>query len=207
MPVNMRRNIHFCVHTLRPGQQGATLMEALIAIVVLGLGVMALLGAQLHTMVNTQNSVRRTQAIRLIDDLSERIKAMPDAVSSASAFTMGWSQSPATTGVPDCNTLACNSAQLAQFERNRWLSHVRESLPMGQANVFTVAGDVRQLGVMLAWRVNDKDGANVSAVLAPPSTGDAAVSCPSGRICHLQYVSLAQRCLPVAASQAYCSGP
>lgn len=182
-------------------------MEALIAIVVLGLGVMGLLGAQLHTLVNSQNSVRRTQAIRLIDDLSERMKAMPDAVGSASLFTMDWSRKVAATGVPDCTTLACTSSQLSEFETNRWLSSVRDSLPMGQANVFVVTGEPRQLGVMLAWRINEQNTGDAAAVLAPASTGAASVSCPSGRICHLQYISLSQRCQPIDTDHAYCSGP
>ena len=193
--------------SLRPRQAGVSLMETLIAIVVMAVGLLALLGTQLHTLGNTQNSVRRTQAIRLIDDLSERMKSMPDAISLASAFTMGWSSTVATTGVPDCSTVACIPSQLAQFETNRWLASVKDSLPLGQANVFVVAGEPRQLGVMLAWRANERDNADAAALLAPLSTGAAQVSCPAQRICHLQYISLSQRCLAVDVDHAYCSGP
>lgn len=197
------------LHSARHGrrQAGASLIESLIAIVVMALGLLAVLGTQLHTLGNTQNSVRRTQAIRLIDDLSERMKSMPDAISLASAFTMGWSRAVATTGVPDCSTTACIPSQLAQFEMNRWLASVKDSLPLGQANVFAVEGEPRQLGVMLAWRANDKDTPEAAALLAPLSTGAAQVSCPEQRICHLQYISLNQRCLSVDADRAYCSGP
>ena len=197
----------FHTASYRPTQTGVSLVETLIAIVVMAVGLLALLGTQLHTLGNTQNSVRRTQAIRLIDDLSERMKSMPDATGLASAFTMGWSRAVATTGVPDCSTSACIPSQLAQFEMNRWLASVKDSLPLGQANVFVVAGEPRQLGVMLAWRANEKDTADAAALLAPLSTGAAQVSCPAQRICHLQYISLSQRCLAVDVDHAYCSGP
>ena len=186
-------------------QQGFTLIEALIGIVVLGLGVLALLVAQLHTLGNTQNSIRRTQAVRLIDDLSERLKAMPDAVAAAPLFATNWNAASSTTGVVDCSVVDCTSAQLAQFEKLRWLRSVQHSLPLGQANVFVVADMPQQLGVMLAWRANEKDG-DAAELIVPPSTGDAAVSCPAGRICHLQYISLAQRCQSIGADQALCGG-
>ena len=61
-------------------QQGITLLESLIAIIVIALGVLGILGIQMRTLNNTQNSLYRTQAIRLIDDLSERIAANPNAL-------------------------------------------------------------------------------------------------------------------------------
>lgn len=61
-------------------QQGITLLESLIAIIVIALGVLGILGMQMRTLNNTQNSLYRTQAIRLIDDLSERIAANPNAL-------------------------------------------------------------------------------------------------------------------------------
>lgn len=58
-------------------QQGLTLLESLVAIVVLALGVLGMLGVQMRTLAETQTGVRRAQAVRLIEDLSERIKSNP----------------------------------------------------------------------------------------------------------------------------------
>lgn len=188
-------------------QNGVSLMESLIAVVVLAAALLGMLGMQMRTLTNTQDSVRRTQAIRLIDDLSERMKAQPDAIGQASQITMNWDAAVQTTGLDDCATTPCTAKKLIRYEANRWLSSVKENLPLGQARVFSVTGDPRQLGVMLAWRVNDKDAADSAALLAPPSTGEAAVHCPEKRICHLQYISLTRRCLPIDADTAYCVGP
>lgn len=191
----------------RHRQAGVSLMEALIAILLLTLGLLAILGMQVHALANVQDSVRRTQAIRLVEDLSERMKSLPDGIGQASNVVLAWGSAVQTAGISDCTALSCTPSQLAKFEVNRWLASVKESLPLGDANVFAVASDPRQLGVMLAWRANEKDGVDAMAVLAPPSTGDAAVACPAHRICHLQFVSLTQRCLPIDADNAYCTGP
>ena len=61
-------------------QKGMALIEALVSIVVLSLGGLALVGIQLRTLVDTQNGVHRAQAIRLINDLSERMKVSPDSL-------------------------------------------------------------------------------------------------------------------------------
>lgn len=191
----------------RPRQAGLSLMEALVAIVLLTLGFLAILGLQMHALANVQDSVRRTQAIRLVEDLSERLKTLPDAMGQAGNFALDWSSAVQTSGLDDCTAVQCTPSKLAKFESNRWLASVKESLPLGQANVFVVASDPRQLGVMLAWRANEKDAVDAMALLAPPSTGVAGVSCPAQRICHLQFVSLTQRCLPIDADNAYCATP
>ena len=64
-------------------QRGVTLLESMIAIVLVALGVLGILGVQLRTLSDTQTAVRRAQAIRLIEDLSERMKANPAALTTA----------------------------------------------------------------------------------------------------------------------------
>ena len=61
-------------------QRGITLLESLIAIVVAALGILGILGVQMRTLTDTQTSMRRAQAIRLIEDLSERMRVHPNAL-------------------------------------------------------------------------------------------------------------------------------
>ena len=60
-------------------QRGFSLIESLVAVVVMALGILGILGVQMRTLADTQTGVRRAQAIRLIEDLSERIKLNPNA--------------------------------------------------------------------------------------------------------------------------------
>lgn len=188
-------------------QHGITLIESLVAIVVLSLGVLGVLGVQLRTLSDTQTSVRRAQAVRLIEDLSERIKINPDGLSNMGSYTAAWSESISGT-TTNCATEACTASDLAAYDRNLWINAVRTTMPLGDANIFLAADEAtstagrRQLGVMVSWRENERaalktDGtadAAYTAPLSPASTGGASVSCPSGRSCHLQYVQVISRC-------------
>ena len=68
-------------------QKGFSLLESMIAIIVMVLGILGVLGAQMKTLTDTQSSVRRAQAIRLIGDLGERLQNNPDALGDLSTYT------------------------------------------------------------------------------------------------------------------------
>jgi len=180
----------------RQSQQGFSLIESLVAIVVMALGILGIVGVQMRTLADTQNGVRRAQAIRLIEDLSERAKINPSALDNIAKYVKGFG--PAGTPPIDCKFSACNSAQLAQYDVEIWKQAIANTLPLGDAAVFMSAdeatpGNQRQLGVMISWRENESDAA-AAAIFTPDSTGTAGVSCPANRTCHLQYIQLNSRC-------------
>lgn len=179
------------------GQSGISLVESLVAIVVMALGILGVLGAQLHILADTQSGTRRSQALRLVEDLSERLKTHPDALGQAAAYTLHWAT---TLPIPsDCQTSSsalddfCDGAALQAFHLHRWLEGVRTQLPHGDVALFLPSADSRQLGVMLAWYEHERPGAPMPLALGK-ETG--LPTCPKGRQCHLQFISLGQRCLP-----------
>ena len=60
-------------------QRGMTLIESVVAIVVAALGILGVVGTQVRTLADTQTTVRRAQAVRLIEELSERMQINPSA--------------------------------------------------------------------------------------------------------------------------------
>lgn len=203
-------------------QRGITLIESLVAIVVAALGILGIVGVQLRTLTDTQTSVRRAQAIRLIEDIGERTTANPNALASINAYVTGFDATPA---VPDCSN-GCGPAQLAAYDVAVWKRTVRENLPLGQASIFVppaesalAAGLGRQLGVMIAWRenervakVSDADDADSTSYRGAinASIGGGGVTCRDGFTCHLQYIPVASRCAPylpgTGAALYYCPG-
>ncbi|MGC3985140.1 MAG: type IV pilus modification protein PilV [Pseudorhodoferax sp.] len=198
-------------------QRGVTLLESMIAIVLVALGVLGILGMQLRTLSDTQTTVRRAQAIRLIEDLGERIKANPTSLTAAvlANYTVGWGAVSGTP--PDCAS-GCGPGDTALADIAQWKANVAATLPLGQATVFVVANgtatNVRpQLGVMVSWRENERqrEGATaaenlaykapfaIGTVTTGASTGTTSVSCPANRICHLQYLLPTLRCTPYVA--------
>lgn len=198
----------------RAGQRGVTLLESMIAIVLVALGVLGILGVQLRTLADTQTAVRRAQAIRLIEDLSERLKANPSALAPGvlARYEVGWG---AVTGsVPNCAS-GCTAGDMARADIAQWKQTVASTMPLGDAAVFATAGTAgsntrTQLGVMISWRENERQRDDLSAaeneafrtslatdpVLAGAGAATTTFSCPDNRTCHMQYLQPTMRCTP-----------
>lgn len=181
-------------------QRGISLLESLIALVVASLGILGIVGVQLRTLSDTQTSVRREQAIRLIEDLSERMKVNPNAMANISSYISDWDDTPTASTI--CSTAACNAEELATYDVVQWKEFLKEQMK-GEANLFVAAGEDaadnrRQLGVMIRWRQNEKAGVDssyLSAINAATGSGKT-VTCDEGYTCHLQYIPLSARCAP-----------
>lgn len=201
-------------------QAGITLVETLIALVVTAMGLLAVLGTQLRALTDNQTGVRRAQAIRLIEDLSERTRVNPHSLAQIGAYVSDWDHQPPATAAGNCADSACSPGQLAAFHLARWKASVSQVLPGGRAHVFIAEdeagasdGNRRQLGVMIGWRENEASGnADYRKPLGLDShdrRGNGAAACPDGRTCHLQYIPLSARCAPYfgdAAVEFFCAG-
>lgn len=198
-------------------QRGITLIESLVAILVMAIGILGILGLQMRTLTDTQAGVRRAQAIRLIEDLGERLQNNPDALGNLSAYTA------TPTASDDCASSACAPDKLATYDIKQWRTSVSNALPGSQAIVFIPQGGPRQLGVLIGWNENryNQNGqvlttAEETALKAPlvvsgmgktnGAAGDSAQDCPTGLTCHLQYIQPTQRCTPwiLGSGELYC---
>lgn len=191
-------------------QRGITLIESLVAIVIAALGILGILGVQMRTLTDTQTTVRRAQAIRLIEDLSERMKVSPNALLSIKDYESGYSEKGSDLTVTNCGGAACTPAEQAKYDLKQWKTTVQETLPGGQASIFLAPGETadanrRQLGVIIAWRENEREGTKTDDIDASKiraadgsfSAGtDTTNACPADKTCHLQYIPVAARCAP-----------
>ena len=207
-------------NTLHKRQRGITLIESMVALVIAALGILGILGVQMRTLSDTSTTVRRAQAIRLIDDLGERMRTNPNAMVNLGSYVSNFATNPA---VGSCAS-GCDHAALAAYDLAVWKQAVRNSLPLGQAEIFippaeagVAAAQRRQLGVMIAWRENEGDGRKTDDIDATKVrdnsgtlTDGATLACPANRICHLQYIPVPARCAPYApggnAPMYYCPG-
>lgn len=67
----------------------------------MALGILGILGVQMRTLTDTQTAVRRAQAIRLIEDLGERMKVSPNALANLNGYVTGSAQPLASLTVTD----------------------------------------------------------------------------------------------------------
>lgn len=165
--------------------KGSALLEALISMVILALGALALLGMQLRTLSETQTGTGRMQAVKLIEDIAERIKANPGTFAERGNYVLAWGAAP--VALANCAATACTPVQLASWDLNRWKQSVINTMSSGDATIFVLASDPSQLGVVIAWRANEKS--SNADYLRVQDLGQAIpAACPADKICHLVFV-------------------
>ncbi|MEN9313887.1 MAG: type pilus modification protein PilV [Pseudomonadota bacterium] len=182
-------------------QRGVTILEALVASVLLAVGIMGLAGVQTRSLIETRATNARATAVMLSRDLAERITttlmAARDWPSGSGATlsetisefsTLRFGEQRAETAACLSGAVPCTPAQLARSQLVRWRAEVAELLPNGDAATFA-ASDPERIGVMLAW-ADQVTQVNRPAVGAPNPLRVAApqLDCPAGRICHLMWL-------------------
>lgn len=95
-------------------QSGFSLIEVMISAVLLSVSILGLLGMQLVSMKGTQESYMKQQAMGIVQNLTERMRANKSAVLAKnylvdSSFSCG-------TALPNCSTSSCNNAQIATMD-------------------------------------------------------------------------------------------
>ncbi len=181
-------------------ERGITLLESLVAILLLALGVFSVLGIQMRILSDAQAGIRRSQAIRLVEDLRERISTNPEAAEYISTYVAEAPSLSANT----CST-PCSTAELAIHDIAQWHQAVKSTFINGKAYVFQSTADSdlnnqRQLGVMLAWKENEREASDpakteaLNQFLHLSSSDSPSQSCPEEYVCHLQYIHLPRRC-------------
>lgn len=117
----------------RPRQKGFSLVEVLIALVIMSVGMLGIAGLYVQSMQAGRTSMFRHHAVTLAGDVADRIRANPRA---AGAYT-------AATGTDNNCVLGgvmCTPAQMAANDILLWREQAAETLPGGDvAVVFAVA--------------------------------------------------------------------
>jgi type IV pilus assembly protein PilV len=132
-------------------QRGFTMVEVLVALVVLAIGLLGIAALYLNSLQSGRTAIYRTQAITLAADLADRIRANRTAQGAyATAFA------DAVAEVAGCFTTAgCVDTDLAATDLSRWKAELAQQLPNGQGQVvFTapvLAGDPASYVVTVQW--------------------------------------------------------
>jgi len=145
MPANIKQHIH-----------GFSLIEVLVALVILAVGLLGVAGLQANSLRNTYSANLRSQATTMAQDMIERIRANRDfALQSNANYAIALNAEPPADAT-DCRQAACTSAELANHDKSQWLSTL-QTLPTGNGQVTVdTANDIATVTVM--WD-NDRTGA------------------------------------------------
>ena len=128
-------------------QSGVTLMESMVALVILSVGLLGLAGIHVTGMRGNNGAYLRTQAAILVNDLAERMHANPNADANADVedgdayLSIPNIACDQPIDTPNCEAVACNSIQMAQYDSYQWVCSVEALLPGAQINVECIDGD------------------------------------------------------------------
>ncbi len=107
--------------------EGFTLLEVMIALFVLGIGLIGVAGLQSVSTSMSAQSAKRSQAVLLAQDMADRMRANNQGVDDGD-YDMGGGAAPAQN--TDCeNTTGCGTAALAAHDLWEWTRNVDDALP------------------------------------------------------------------------------
>ncbi len=131
---------------------GFTLLEVLIALVILAIGLLGIAGLQLTGLMNNNSAAQRSQATALASEFADILRSNQPQVllgkfSKINTASLGYK------ATPKCKTIkSCTSAQMAERDLIDWGVTISQLLPQGSATSARV-GDVYT--VTITW-LDDK---------------------------------------------------
>jgi type IV pilus assembly protein PilV len=114
----------------KPYQTGFTLIEVLIAVLVLSLGLLGIAGLQLQGTRHVYDSQLYTVALLQAQDMADRMRANLEGVRAGSYNNLS-----GTPADPGCIAAGCTTAQLATFDLFRWNTDNTALLPSGAGDI------------------------------------------------------------------------
>lgn len=104
-------------------QRGITLLENMVALLVISVGLLGFAGMQAFTLHSSASSTHRQLAMQLAQDMADRIRANPGAYFINATDTTNHYNSvkpSAKPSAPDCRGTWCDTKALAEFDIAEW---------------------------------------------------------------------------------------
>lgn len=139
---------------ITPTQQGFTLFEVLVSVIIFGIGLLGLAGLQSTGQRMNHDAYLRSQAVLQAYDMGDRMRANPEGLAAGA-----YNSIPTSVGSdPGCmtQTAGCTPAQIAQYDRWEWNSNNQTVLPAGRGSV-TFDAVAATYTIRVLWD-EDRDG-------------------------------------------------
>lgn len=130
---NLTRNDFHSAHCSKMNfTKGFSLVEVLVAIVVLSIGLLGLAGLQTTSLKANNSAYQRTQASIMANEILDRMRANRVGV-QAGFYDNPYATTPAD---PGCGTSSsCTVENMAKYDVWYWETSLNNALPQGQGNI------------------------------------------------------------------------
>ena len=116
-----------------PKSRGFTLLEVLIAVVVLSIGLLGIASLQAFGQRSNHSAYLRSQATALAYDMIDRIRANTAGLLNGNYNAIDTTAGPYSN--PGCDSITCSSSQMAQYDMYDWQQELATQLPAGNGKV------------------------------------------------------------------------
>ncbi len=160
-------NMHI---NIKHKQKGFSLIEALVAFLILSVGMLGIASLQTMSLKSGHTAALRTVAVVKVDEILESMRSNPTAVINYAAgeADMGTDNGCSQTTVA---AATCTPAQMALDELFRWKSSLIEALPNNAATTASVVitppappATMNLVVVSVNWSERDLDTGNAASM-------------------------------------------
>ena len=166
----------------RRATRGATLLEVLVAILVLSMGLLGVAGLQTASLRYVQGGWARAAVAAAMSNFAERVRTNPG--SSTTAYLLDTTQTTTPVESTACNTSDCSPDELAAMQLNNWRVALNASMPGAAALVTGDRSTGYQATIIWLDRANTSKNASTGAetrvattICTGAETGMAARTC------------------------------
>jgi len=140
-------------------QQGVTLIEAMIALLVISVGLLGIASLQITAMSQNTSALNHNKAVWIAYTISDRIRANLPAFAAYNGINT------TNTYLQDCEGTECNNAQMVIADAADWQT-MMTALPGGQG---IIGSNADGLLISVMW---DDDGTQTDPGCDPTDTND-----------------------------------
>lgn len=165
MPIAQTAHLNM---TSMKANAGFTLIEVLVAVVILALGLIGLAGLQATGLANNQSAYNRSQVSQLAYDISDRMRSNASSAAAYVAATAPGSIPSCPNGTinpcTSCTTAAtqCDGATMVSKDVFDWTTALSTTIPGGVGRVTT---EGQFYVVTIQWDDNKSGAANANFVM------------------------------------------
>ena len=170
--------------SIRQTQRGSTLIEVLVAALILSIGIMALVGVQGSSVQMTKIAQQRGDASRLAQDFADRVRANANGNAlNIYANPVAYNGNPQAQNIPaTCKGNAnCTTEDVARLDLAEMQEQARLRLPNGafyvtQQSIGVAPNNYQTINVWVIWQTastkSDESG-TVTGLNCPPGAVNA----------------------------------
>ncbi len=152
--------------TIKNSQRGVTLVESMIALLVISVGLLGIAALQITAMKQNTSSLNNSQAVWVAYNMSDRIRANISQFDNYKGIdtNTGYSQ--------DCMSTTCSNAQMLVADAQDWTTLV-QALPGGRGMIVGPIATPNVINVTVMW---DDEGTGATGT-ACGNNPDVDLSC------------------------------